>query len=144
MSTGAQLASIVFSVAVFCVVFEMVRRRRLQERYALLWLAASLVLVLLAVWAQLLDSVASLVGIATPANAFFVIAFAFLLLLLLHMTAVASQLSDQTRVLAQRLAIVEQRLHERQDGELEPSARTRPPIDAPVADFDRPRAPSRS
>jgi hypothetical protein len=145
MSTGAQLASIVFSVAVFCIVFEMVRRRRLQERYALLWLAASLVLVLLAVWAQLLDSVASLVGIATPANAFFVIAFAFLLLLLLHMTAVASQLSDETRVLAQRLAIVEQRLRERQDvDQLESTAREPPRVDPAMAEFDRPRAPTRS
>ena len=42
-------------------------------------------------------------------NAFFVIAFAFLLLLLLHFSAVVSRLADETRVLAQRLALLEQR-----------------------------------
>ena len=81
MSFGAQLASIAFSVVVFLLVFEMVRRRYLHERYAILWLGAALVLIVLAVWTQLLSEISSAVGIATPSNAFFVIAFAFLVAL---------------------------------------------------------------
>jgi hypothetical protein len=106
---GAQFAAIAFAVIVFLLVFEMVRRRRLHERYAILWLGAALVLLVLAAWTNLLASVARLAGIATPSNAFFVIAFAFLLLLLLHFSAVVSRLADETRVLAQRLALLEQR-----------------------------------
>ncbi len=109
MHFGAQLASIVFALIVFALVFEMVRRRRLRERYAILWLGAALVLLVLAAWTQLLTSISRAVGIATPSNAFFVIAFAFLLLLLLHFSAVASRLADETRVLAQRLALLEAR-----------------------------------
>jgi hypothetical protein len=111
MHFGAQLASIVFAVLVFLIVFEMVRRRYLHERYALLWLGASAALIVLAAWSGLLSDVASAVGIATPSNAFFVIAFAFLLLLLLHFSTVVSRMADETRVLAQRLALVEQRIH---------------------------------
>lgn len=109
MRLGAQIVSIIFAVLVFGVVFEMVRRRYLRERYALLWLTAALALIILAAWNQLLDHISALVGIATPSNAFFVIAFAFLLLLLLHFSTVVSRMSDETRVLAQRLALLEQR-----------------------------------
>jgi hypothetical protein len=93
---------------VFAIVFEMVRRRYLRERYAILWLGAALVLLVLAAWRHLLTSISHAVGIATPSNAFFVIAFAFLLLLLLHFSSVVSRLSDETRTLAQRLALLEQ------------------------------------
>jgi hypothetical protein len=109
MTLGAQIASITFALFVFGVVFEMVRRRYLRERYAILWLVAALLLLVLAAWTGLLRVLASAVGIATPSNAFFVVAFAFLLLLLLHFTAVVSRLSDETRVLAQRLSLLEQR-----------------------------------
>jgi hypothetical protein len=110
MTLSAQLVSILFAVVVFLLVFEMVRRRYLRERYAILWLGAALALLVLAAWRELLDAISHAVGIATPSNAFFVIAFAFLLLLLLHFSAVVSRLSDETRVLAQRLALLEQRL----------------------------------
>jgi hypothetical protein len=104
-----QIVSIVFAALVFAAVFEMVRRRHLRERYALLWLGAALVLLVLAIWKGLLTAVSTAVGIRTPSNAFFVIAFAFLLLLLLHFSSVVSRLSDETRVLAQRLALLEAR-----------------------------------
>jgi hypothetical protein len=106
---GAQLAAIAFAVVLFLLVFEMVRRRYLGERYAILWLGAAIVLIVLAAWTQLLTAISRSVGIATPANAFFVIAFAFLLLLVLHFSVVVSRLADETRVLAQRLALLEQR-----------------------------------
>lgn len=109
MSLGAQIVSVCFGAFVFGLVFEMVRRRYLRERYAILWLVAALLLLILAAWTQLLRLLANAVGIATPSNAFFVVAFAFLLLLLLHFTAVVSRLSDETRVLAQRLSLLEQR-----------------------------------
>ena len=109
MHFGAQLASIVFAVVVFLIVFEMVRRRLLRERYALLWLGAALALIVLAAWQGLLADIATAVGIATPSNAFFVIAFAFLLLLVLHFSTVVSKLSDETRILAQRVALLERR-----------------------------------
>lgn len=109
MHFGAQLASIAFAVLVFGLVFEMVRRRYLRERYAILWLGAALVLIVLAAWTQLLSAISKAVGISTPSNAFFVIAFAFLLLLLLHFSAVVSRLADETRMLAQRLSLLEER-----------------------------------
>jgi hypothetical protein len=111
MHARVQIASIAFALLLFLGVFELVRRGRLRERYALLWLAAGLVLLVLAAWQNLLSVVAKAVGIYYPPNAFFVIAFAFVLVLLLHFSTTVSRLADQTRVLAQRLALLEERLN---------------------------------
>src|ERR1700743_22779 len=107
MHFGAQVASIVFAGLVFLLVFEMVRRRHLHERYAILWLGAAFAVLVVAVWTRLLKDISDLVGIKTPSNAFFVIAFAFLLLLVLHFSAVVSRLADETRVWAPRRSLLE-------------------------------------
>lgn len=109
MHIRAQVVSIAFALVLFVVVFELVRRRYLRERYALVWMTAALGLLLLAIWKSLLNHVSRAVGIYSPANAFLVIAFAFLLLLLLHFSAVVSRMADQNRTLAQRLALLEER-----------------------------------
>lgn len=110
MSLGAHISAASFAVVVFVVVFELVRRHRLQERYALLWLTLAFVLLLLAAWPELLGTVARSTGIRTPSNALFAVAFAFALFLLLALSVAFSRLSAESRTLAQRLAILEQRL----------------------------------
>lgn len=110
MQSHIQLVAILASLALFFAVLEMVRRRRLMERYALLWLLSALVLLGLSIWSDLLQKVSHVIGIVYPPNALFVIAFVFVLLLLLHFSAVVSRLADQTKVLAQRLAMLEERV----------------------------------
>jgi hypothetical protein len=105
--------SIVAAVAallLLVVIFELIRSRRLQERYAMLWLLTGIVILVLGLWRGLLSRIADLVGIAYPPSALFVLAALFILLLLLHYSTVISKLSDQNLVLAQRLALLESRL----------------------------------
>ncbi len=110
MDSRIQLVAIFGAAVLLLVVLELVRRRRLLERYALVWLFSAVVLLGLAIWREGLARLASAVGIAYPPNALFFVAFAFVLLLLLNFSAVVSRLSDQTRILAQRLALLEERL----------------------------------
>jgi hypothetical protein len=91
-------------------VLELVRRRRLLERYALLWLLSSVVLLALAVWRGALDKIAESVGVAYPPNALFIVAFGFVLWMLLHFSVAVSRLSDQSKILAQRIALLEERM----------------------------------
>ena len=91
------------------MILELVRQRRLLERYALLWLFSALVLLALAVWRDLLETISNTSGSPTPPNALFVIAFGFVLVLLLHFSVAVSRLADQSKVLAQRLALLEER-----------------------------------
>jgi hypothetical protein len=110
MDVRIQIVGIIGAGALLLVILELVRRRRLLERYALLWLLAGVVLLGLAVWRGALEVLAELVGIASPPNALFFVAFGFVLVLLLHFSVAVSRLTDQTKVLAQRLALLEERV----------------------------------
>jgi hypothetical protein len=103
-----QIISVLVTSLLFVCVFELVRRRRLMERYALLWLISSAVLITLAGWTGLLTAVADAAGIKVPSNALFVVGFAFVLALLLHFSLAISRLSDETKVLAQQVARLDQ------------------------------------
>jgi hypothetical protein len=109
MDERIQVVAIIGSAVLLLVILELVRRRRLLERYALLWLFSAIVLLALAVWDELLSEVAQSIGVATPVNALFFVAFAFVLVLLLHFSLAVSRMADQTKVLAQRLALLEER-----------------------------------
>jgi hypothetical protein len=112
MDTRLQIVAIVGALGLLVLVLELVRRRALMERYALLWLASSLVILVLAVWSDALTVLARQLGIVSAPNALFFVALAFVLFLLLHFSAAMSRLTDQSKVLAQRQAILEQRLSE--------------------------------
>jgi hypothetical protein len=135
MADRIQLVAILGTVLLLVIVLEMVRRRRLMERYALLWLLSAIVLLGLAAWRNGLVHIAKAIGIVYPPNALFFVAFGFVLLLLLHFSSAVSRLSDQTKVLAQRLALLEERVrHSEEDSvapspaepDLEPERRERP------------------
>src|SRR3954452_13751067 len=98
MDSKIQIVAILGSSVLLLVVLEMVRRRRLQERYALVWLGSALVLLSLGAWRRGLGKVSDLLGLASPPNALFFIAFAFVLLLLLHFSAAVSRLADQSKI----------------------------------------------
>jgi hypothetical protein len=109
MEMRIQIVAIVATLVLFGIVLELVRRRRLLERYALVWLFSALVLLALGAWEGMLESVSAVMGIAYPPSALFVIASGFILILLLHFSLAVSRLTDQSKVLAQRLALLEER-----------------------------------
>lgn len=112
METRIQTVSIVVMIGIFGVVLELVRQKRLMERYALLWLFSASVLVALAVWDEGLEQFARAVGIVYAPSALFAAALGFVLMLLMHFSLVISRHSDQTKVLAQRLALLQRRVDE--------------------------------
>ena len=107
-----QLLAIVVTAGLFVIVFELVRQRRLLERYALLWLFSSAVLLGLSVWRGALEELASAVGIFYAPSALFAVAFGFVLVLLLHFSLVISRLAEQTKVLAQRIGLLQHEIDE--------------------------------
>ena len=109
-SSRIQILIILVAALLLVGVIELVRRRRLLERYALLWMLSSLVLLALAIWRGALDKIAEQVGVAYPPNALFIVGFGFVIWMLLHFSVAVSRLSDQSKRLAQRLALLEQRV----------------------------------
>jgi hypothetical protein len=105
-----RVAAVVVTALMLGVVLELVRRRRLAERYALLWMLVSVALLVLAIWNQLLASAADLLHIEVPANFLFIAAFGVAFVLLLHFSVATSRLSEETRVLAQEVARLDEEL----------------------------------
>jgi hypothetical protein len=112
LDTKLQLLAIAASGILLLIIFELLRRRRLIERYALIWLGSGVVLLVLAVWTGLLEIVSKALGIAYPPNALFAFAFGFVLLLLMHFSIAISRLSGETKVLAQDVARLDRELRE--------------------------------
>jgi hypothetical protein len=107
------IVAAIASVGLLVVVLELIRSRRLRERYALLWLATGVVLLVLSIWRSGLNTIANWVGVTGyPPAVLFAVAVLFILLVLLDYSTVISKLSDQNTVLAQRIGLLEQRLRE--------------------------------
>jgi hypothetical protein len=109
------IAGAVASALLLLVVFELIRSGRLRERYALLWLATGAVMLALSVWRSGLNTIARWAGVkGYPPAVLFAVGVFFILVVLLHYSTVISKLADQNTILAQRLALLEAELAERE------------------------------
>src|SRR5262245_29263015 len=107
------IAGAIASCLLVLVVLELIRSRRLRERYALLWLVTGIVLTVLAAWRDGLNTIAGWFGVRSyPPAVLFAVGLLFVLAVLLHYSTVISRLSDQNVMLAQRLALLEEALQE--------------------------------
>ena len=105
------IAAAIASLLLILIVLELIRGRRLKERYALLWLVTGVVLLVLSAWRGGLNTIAGWLGVETyPPAILFAVATLFIIIVLLHYSTVLSQLDDQSTVLAQRLALLETEL----------------------------------
>jgi hypothetical protein len=143
--------AIAVTLALLLLVLELVRRKRLSERYAILWLLAAVTLFVLAAWKGLLTSLSHDVGISYPPSALFAVAIGLIAMILLNFSLVVSRLSDQNKILAQRLSLLQHRLEEMEDHaaaetdtaatddehEIEPAAKPGAPVGA--EEFSRSR-----
>ncbi len=116
LSSASRIAALALTAVGFGVVLELVRRRRLVERYALLWMLVSIALLVLAVWNQLLNWLTNVSGFQVPANFLFAAAFGVVFFLLLHFSVAISRLSEETKMLAQDVARLDYELRKARNG----------------------------
>jgi hypothetical protein len=142
IETQAQIIALIATLAIFGLILELVRRRRLVERYALLWMAAAVVLLVLAIWSDGLDVLADAMGIKEPANAIFILCFGVIFLLLLNFSVATSRLSEETKILAQESGRLEQELRAARgevptaNGDSPAAGAEQPPHERPVGAED--------
>ena len=101
-----QIIAVIFSVSLLIGIVDLIRRGMLKEQYALLWLASAVILLILSVWRGLLDKIALAMGIAYPPSFLFLVAFLFLLLIVLHFSVIISDFSEKNKRLTQEVAIL--------------------------------------
>jgi len=116
LGSRVQIVAVLVTALMLLVVLELVRRRRLVERYALLWMTVAAVLLVLAIWTDLLSWASDLMGIDVPSNALFLAAFGVAFLLLLHFSVATSRLGEETKILAQEVARLDEELRQMRAG----------------------------
>jgi hypothetical protein len=130
------IAASVASALLILVVLELIRGRRLKERYALLWLATGLALLVLSAWRGGLNTIAGWLGVSGyPPAILFAAATLFIILVLLHYSTVLSRLTDENVLLAQRLGLLDERVR-RVEG-------SQPPVSVPMTKTSPPDGSSR-
>ncbi len=96
----------VSALAVLAIIFELVRRRQLREKYAMLWLGVGLVVLVLGFFPRMLDRVTGVLGIASGVSLVLFLGILFLLLVSLHLSWEVSRLEEETRTLAEDIALL--------------------------------------
>jgi hypothetical protein len=99
-------------VVLFIGLIEMVRRHRLKERYSFLWFLTAGVLLAFTIRRDWLESLARVVGVYYAPSALFLILVFFMLLILIHFSTVISRLLNDKQVLVQNLGLLEERVRE--------------------------------
>ena len=98
------------ALAVLAFMVELLRRRQLQEKYAILWLSVSVLIVPLAFMPFITDNLARLLGIASGVSLVLFLGIVFLLLVTVHLSWEVSRLEEETRTLAEDLALLRSEL----------------------------------
>ena len=93
-------------VAILFFVFEMLRRQKLREKYAVLWIVIGIGTLLLSAFPSLLEKASGLIGIQVPANLLFIMTLILLVGVCLHLSREQSQAEDEVRILCEELALL--------------------------------------
>jgi hypothetical protein len=104
------IAAFVLAIIIVAVVLDLLRRKKIREKYAALWLIVGAATVVLGAFPQLLGVAAETLGVTVPSNLLFALGILFVLGVLLHLSVEISSVEDETRTLAEEVAILRAQL----------------------------------
>jgi hypothetical protein len=93
-------------VAILFFVFEMLRRQKLREKYAVLWIIIGIGTLLLSAFPAVLERASGLLGIQVPSNLLFIMTLVLLVGVCLHLSREQSQAEDEVRILGEEVALL--------------------------------------
>lgn len=103
---NAYLVALAGSLLVLAGIVELLRRRQLGEKYAVLWLVVGVLLAVFTAVPGLSLWLARVLGVVVPTNLFFFVGILFLVGVVLHLSWEVSRLENETRKLAEDQAIL--------------------------------------
>lgn len=106
MPPRIQIISILICIFLVAYVFELVRRRYLNEEYSVTWLVTGMMMLILSISDELLMWVSELVGATLYTSTLFFFGLLFLVVICLHFSIRISALTNQVRTLTQDIAIL--------------------------------------
>jgi hypothetical protein len=121
MQEHGQTIVFLFTLAIFALVMGLVLKRKITERFAVLWMAISLLLLLTSsLGFRYIFKIAEIFGIPYPPSALFLIVIFGLTLLVIELFVWISRLNERSRILAQQVALLWDRLEKTNATRTEP------------------------
>lgn len=112
MKPDIYIFSFCISLAFAGTILYLIRKRKLREQYALLWLLLSVVMMVLSLFPSLLDFFARRIHIVYAPSLLYLLSVVAILFILLHLTIAVSSLTHRIIVLTQTLGLQEQKINE--------------------------------
>ena len=98
--------AIACSAVVVGLLYYLLRTRRIEEKYAGIWILVAIAVVVLGAFPGLLFWLATLVGVGLPVNLLFALAFVILLAVCIQLSSELSSLQGESRTLAEEIALL--------------------------------------
>lgn len=115
MPLSLQIFSLFVVVLYFIIIFVLLKKKRFELRYSLLWLLAGLVMLLLVIFPNLLMKATALLGIEVASNGLFAACIFFIVVILISLTTVISGFANKIKGLTQQIALLEERIRKLED-----------------------------
>ncbi len=112
MTTVFRIILLVCVLVYLLVILALMRRGRMSLKYSLIWFLSGVILLICAIFPQIISFFTRLMGIYSDTNAVFFIGVCFLILIVLSLTSIASGQSERIRTLVQTQAILEKRVRD--------------------------------
>ncbi len=112
LPTSLRIAILIAVFIYFFILIMLLRQKRLNLRYTLLWLFSGLLMLILAIFPQLLGGITHLLGIQLQSNALFAIMLFCMMIILMSMTSIISKQNDAIKQLVQYTAQLEKRVRD--------------------------------
>lgn len=106
---------ITLSIAVICyfvIILYYLKKRMLELKYTLLWLAAGAVMGIMIFFPELLVWFVGVLGIESNMNGLYVLSIAFIIAILMTLTSIVSRQAMKIRTLIQEMSMLEKRIRE--------------------------------
>ncbi len=106
-----QIISVIASLIIAGFIFELIRKRKMMEKYSLWWFASAIALLVFSFWRDLLDKLALLLGVEYAPSVLLIVILFCGFIIALHFTVVISKLTEQNKILAQEVALLRNEVH---------------------------------
>lgn len=111
---------ITLSVAVICyfiIILYYLKRKMLELKYTLIWLAAGVIMGIMIYFPELLVRFVRMLGIESNMNGLFILCIAFIIMILMTLTSIVSRQQLKIRTLIQEISMLEKRMRELEDNQ---------------------------
>jgi hypothetical protein len=112
MPPRQKIFAIIISLTLLIFIIELVRRKKLREEYSWLWLLTGAMILILALWYDLLQGITYLIGAGLPTSTLFFLGLVFLILIAIQFSVKVSELNNQVKNLAQENGLLKNRVEE--------------------------------